>query len=227
MGNPTHYFDTAGIAAAVAAGAHRAAIGGLWEEIGRLQFDFLVSRGLRPDQKLLDIGCGSLRAGVKLVRYLDAGNYYGTDINESLLTAGYDIEIRNEGLLDKLPRSHLVTDGEFDFSWCPAPFDVVLAQSVFTHLPLNHLRVCLERLVGAAAAGARFYVTIFEIADDHPSHHPFSHPGGITTYGARDPYHYRFADMEYCCRGLPWRATRIGAWNHPRSQHMVEFVRQP
>ncbi len=33
------------------------AIGGRWEEIGRLQFDFLVAEGLMPAHTLLDIGC--------------------------------------------------------------------------------------------------------------------------------------------------------------------------
>jgi len=47
---------------------------------------------------------------VKFVRYLNAGNYFGTDLNASLLRAGYDIEIANEGLLEELPRSNLITD---------------------------------------------------------------------------------------------------------------------
>ena len=44
---------------------HRAFVGGdgdLWDRIGRLQFDFLVSQGLRPEHVLLDFACGSLRA---------------------------------------------------------------------------------------------------------------------------------------------------------------------
>jgi hypothetical protein len=28
---------------------HRAFVGGMWEEIGRLQFDFLRGQGLKPD----------------------------------------------------------------------------------------------------------------------------------------------------------------------------------
>ena len=36
---------------------HRNFIGGKWEEIGQLQYDFLLKQGLQPQQKLLDIGC--------------------------------------------------------------------------------------------------------------------------------------------------------------------------
>ena len=31
---------------------HREAVGGLWEEMGRLQFDFVANQGLKPDHKL-------------------------------------------------------------------------------------------------------------------------------------------------------------------------------
>jgi hypothetical protein len=42
---------------------HRELIGGMWETIGRLQFDFMVAQGLIPSSTLLDIGCGALRGG--------------------------------------------------------------------------------------------------------------------------------------------------------------------
>src|SRR3979409_2149502 len=60
---------------------HRAAVGGRWEEIGELQFQFLRTHGLEPQHRLLDIGCGSLRGGVRFVSYLDPGNYFGIDIS--------------------------------------------------------------------------------------------------------------------------------------------------
>jgi hypothetical protein len=78
----SRYYDKTAIEAEVAAGRHRESVGGLWEAIGRLQADFLVSPCLQPHHHLLDIGCGSLRGGAKLISYLDAGNYVGTDLNE-------------------------------------------------------------------------------------------------------------------------------------------------
>jgi hypothetical protein len=44
---------------------HRAYVGGLWEEIGRLQFEFLLRHGLAPSDCFLNIACGSLRGGVR------------------------------------------------------------------------------------------------------------------------------------------------------------------
>ena len=56
---------------------HRQYVGGCWDEIGRLQFDYLVSQGLRPNHYLLDIACGSLRAGIHFIPYLEPGHYLG------------------------------------------------------------------------------------------------------------------------------------------------------
>jgi len=42
---------------------HRNFVGGMWDEIGDLQFGFMVKNGLRMNSNLLDIGCGCLRGG--------------------------------------------------------------------------------------------------------------------------------------------------------------------
>ncbi len=43
---------------------HRNVVGGMWDEIGKLQFDFLNAEGLRADVDFLDVGCGVLRGGL-------------------------------------------------------------------------------------------------------------------------------------------------------------------
>jgi hypothetical protein len=151
---PTHYFDESSLEKAVMSGGHRHIVGGLWHEMGRLQLDFLCSQGLLPYHKIVDIGCGCLRAGVPLVRYLDAGNYFGTDISAALLRAGYEIELTNAGTTTRLPRGNLVEVGDFDFSWSPVQFDFALAQSVFTHLTIDYLRRCLIRLNSVVKPGS-------------------------------------------------------------------------
>ena len=57
----------------IAAGLHREMVGGMWEEMGRLQLEFLQREGLTPEATLLDVGCGCLRAGVHFVRFLEPG----------------------------------------------------------------------------------------------------------------------------------------------------------
>src|SRR6185436_21166804 len=89
--------------------AHRELVGGLWEEVGALQFAYLKGRGLLPSHRLLDIGCGALRGGLHFIRYLDTGNYYGMDVNASLIEAGRR-ELDEANLADRTPHL-LVTDG--------------------------------------------------------------------------------------------------------------------
>ena len=54
---------------------HRDYVGAHWEELGSLQFRFMVDQGLLPHHVLVDIACGSLRGGVHFIPYLDPGNY--------------------------------------------------------------------------------------------------------------------------------------------------------
>lgn len=220
------YYDEAGVAREVAAGRHREVVGGMWDAIGRLQLDFLIARGLDPHMRVVDIGCGSLRAGVHLVRYLDAGRYYGVDVSQALLDAGYDVELRQAALQHKLPRDQLLRDEAFRVGRFGVDFDVALAQSVFTHLPWNHLRLCLERLAPAMRPDGVLYATFFVAGPGESWADPLVHdPGGVTTYPDRDPFHYRFEHVAAAAAGLPWETDVVGDWDHPRDQRMVTFRR--
>lgn len=218
-------YDEKGSAAnAVKDGKHRSYIGGLWDEMGILQLEFLIGRGLKPSDKVLDLGCGCLRAGVHLVEYLDTGNYFGIDINEELLTIGYDVELNKLGLCGKLPRHHLIANGKFSVDDLPKDLDVILTTSVFTHLSFNRIRLCLESVHPALRPGGVFYASVFVAPDDQPTYIPVVQLAGeVTSYADEDPYHYRISDLEYAALGLPWRLEWIGDWKHFRNQKMVAF----
>jgi SAM-dependent methyltransferase len=203
---------------------HRAAVGGMFDEIGRLQLEFLKSQGLAPGDRLLDVGCGCLRGGIHFVGYLDRGKYYGVDLSGELIRAGLEVELPRAGLRGRLAADHLLVNGDFEAWRFGATFDVAWAQSVFTHLPGDVIRKCLTEVARCVRPGGRFFATFFESGDD-PSQPVAQQPGGHTTYPDRDPFHYRFADLAALGDGLPWRATRIGDWGHPRAQRMARFDR--
>lgn len=220
------YQDTDFVTSSVAARQHREIVGGMWDDIGRLQFEVLRHHGLLPEHRLVDIGCGCLRGGVHFVRYLAPGNYYGVDLNQSLLDAGYDIELRQLGLQDRLPRQNLLCSSHFEFDRFTTKFDVALALSVFTHLPLNSIRTCLERLSTAMVRGGRFFASFSVVPDDRPAWPEWDQgKGGVITYGDRDPYHYRIADMEYAALSQPWRTVYFGHFAHPRNQMIMIYER--
>lgn len=217
------YYNHDKIAEQAAGGQHRELVGGLWDEIGALQLGFLQANGLTPQHKLLDIGCGSLRLGVRAVDYLEAGNYWGTDINKSLLSTGYQKEIVPAGLNHKLPRENLIVDADFTFAGLPRSFDFAIAQSVFTHLPLNHMRLCLANLAEHIDGPCTFFLTAFIVPQEALSTSFKHYPGEITTHPHRDPYHYSLLDLQYVTSGLPWSVEYVGDWKHPRNQKMATF----
>jgi cyclopropane fatty-acyl-phospholipid synthase-like methyltransferase len=195
----------------------------MWDEIGALQIDFLKSQSLQPSYTLLDIGCGCLRLGVRAVEFLDTGKYWGTDLNEELLTAGYNREVIPAGLGAKLPRTNLVTDVEFTFTGAPHHVDMAIAQSVFTHLPLEQLRLCLANLANHLKGPCEFFATFFIVTDDKATASVLHEPGRITTHADKDPFHYTEKDLWRAASNLPWKVDIIGDWRHPRNQKMICF----
>jgi len=206
---------------------HRGIVGGLWDEIGRLQFEFLVGQGLRPEHYLLDIGCGSLRGGVHFIAYLEPGHYYGVDKSQELLEAGRRIELPRYGLVERAPL--LVEMEDFDFATLGRVFEYALAHSLFTHLPLNSIVRCVMNIDRVLVPGGRFYATFFENPKGKfhlgPILHPRADGPDLATYFDRDPYHYDVDTFRWICGGTRLRADYIGEWGHPRSQRMLVFTK--
>ena len=191
----SEYYDKDHVQRAVDKSEHRELVGGLWDHLGELQFSQLLTHGLSPAHKLLDIGCGALRGGVHFIKYLEPAHYYGTDINQALLDVGYDKELGSLGLQDRLPRENLQATAEFDFGQFGEKFDRGIAFSLFTHLPLDVIRTCLERLADVMQPGGVFYATFFEAPEAQPTFVSVNHtPGQVTTHAGRDPYHQRYRD---------------------------------
>jgi SAM-dependent methyltransferase len=115
-----------------------------WLELGQLQFDYLTGHGLQPGDRMLEIGCGNLRAGRLFIDYLDPGHYYGIDISPDILVAAQQT-IAEYGLQGKLPHLSVVTDLRLEF--LPADrFTVVHAHSVFSHSPIGVIDECLAHV---------------------------------------------------------------------------------
>lgn len=206
---------------------HRYAVGGLWEEIGRLQFDFMVDKGLRPHHYLLDIGCGSLRGGVHFIRYLEKGHYYGIDKSKDLLYAGIDIELKRYNLTSKAPI--LVRMDDFNLPSLNQEFDYVLAQSLFTHLRLDSVKRCIEGVDKVLVKGGKFHATFAELPAQKrgqgKSRYPAKYLKDIATNFGRGVFYYDFYTFQSICERTSLKVEYIGDWGHPRHQKMITFTK--
>ncbi len=203
---------------------HRRIVGGAWDEMGKLQFDFMVHSGLQPSHLLLDVGCGSLRGGTHFVRYLEDGHYYGIDRQQWLLDAAVKVELPQAGLAGRIV--HLLCRDDFDVTSFGVQFDYALAQSVFSHLPWNTILRCLANVQKVLKPGGKLYATFFEDPDGTHYTTPIHHTiGGKVTYPDQDPYHYKFDIFAELGRRTNLEATYIGSWSHPRDQMMMVFTK--
>jgi len=202
---------------------HRAAVGGLWDVIGPLQLEFLRSQGLESDDYLLDVGCGSLRAGLHFVRYLDPGHYLGMDVNRALLEAGQG-ELERAGLGDR--EAVLLVDGDFRFGRFGHKVEMAIAQSVFTHISFNSILRCLGEMEQVLVPGGRFFATFFENAHGRLDRDPIEQCEHGTTYCDRNPYHYDPDALRWAVEGSSLDYELIGDWGHPRNQKMAVFTKQ-
>jgi len=208
----------------IAAGKHRQHVGGAWDEIGRHQFDYLLAQGLEPRHRLLDVGCGAMRGGVHFAAFLDPGNYYGIDVNDRLLEAARRVELPAAGLTERVPAENLRVTATFESDF-GVGFDFALAQSVFSHLPLNHIRLCMFQVAKAMQPGGRFFATFFRAPDDLP-YDATQRQVHVTTHPERDPFHYRVSELEWAAGVADWDFHYIGDWGHPRGQQIVELRRR-
>lgn len=103
-----------------------------YDYMGASQFNLLCALGLRENHKLLDFGCGSLRAGRLFIPYLNSGNYYGIEPNVWLIEDAIEREIGKD--LIKIKRPFFSNDDSGNCLNIPDKiFDYILAQSIFSH----------------------------------------------------------------------------------------------
>ena len=97
---------------------------GVWPLLQQYQFNALVRLGLQPHHSMIDIGCGPITVGARLIPYLDNGNYVGVDAFPEPLVEAYR-HIVKHSLAHKNPtliysssfgRNEL-GDRQFDYIW--------------------------------------------------------------------------------------------------------------
>ncbi len=215
LGTRDHVSYYRAVMASDAARSHEGAVGSKthtsWLKIGQMQFDYLVSHGLKPDMRMLEIGCGNLRAGRLFIDHLDAGHYYGLDISPEILLAAQDT-VAEYGLQAKLPHLTLVRDLRFAFL-PDGQFDVIHAHSVFSHSPIEVIDECLAH-VGRVMAPGGFFDFTFDRTDG-PEHQVL-----------REDFYYRTETLTALAAAHGLQATFMADWEElPHEQSKMRISR--
>jgi SAM-dependent methyltransferase len=106
-------------------------------QVWRAKRDFQIAylrehAGLLPEQRLLDLGCGTLRGGLVLIDYLEPGHYCGVEARAEVLDEGRQ-ELLAAGLAEKSP-TLIAEPRPAGLGGLPGPFDVAWAFSVLIHM---------------------------------------------------------------------------------------------
>lgn len=180
-----------------------------WLKLGQMQFDYLLGHGLVPQDRMLEIGCGNLRAGRLFIGYLDPGNYYGLDISPEILRAAQRTVV-DFGLQGKLPHLTQVNDLTFDFLPAAA-FSVVHAHSVFSHSPLEVIDECLANVGRVMTSDGVFDFT-------------FDQTDGTEHHVLREDFYYRAESLVDLAAKHGLRARVMADWatlGHPQAKIRV------
>ena len=117
----------------------------LFETAGRKLLMTLLSEGIYPGSKVLDVGCGCLRGGYWLIHFLDKGCYFGIEPNRTMLEAGMRILL--EPGITELKRPRLDHNSNFDFTVFNEKFDFVVGRSIWTHASKPQIQTMLDSFV--------------------------------------------------------------------------------
>lgn len=180
-----------------------------YDLVGALQFSLLTALGLREQHFLLDIGCGSLRAGRLFIPYLLPGRYFGIEPEAWLLDEGIKHELGDDVIAIKRPT--FSTTPRFDLSAFEQEFDFLLAQSIFSHASPAQIQRCLSEARRVMHSESLFAATFVPGTDDYRGE-DWLYPGCVT---------YNSGYMAATARQAGLESLEID-WPHP-SQRWILF----
>ena len=132
------------------------AVGGGGERVGSMELALLRHFGLRPDDYLIDVGCGSGRLAKPLTSYL-SGHYSGFDVVADLVEHARKIAGRSDWRFSVV-----------DHIQIPEPdgcADMVCFFSVFTHLLHEQSYWYLEEAIRVLKPGGKIVFSFVDFAE--------------------------------------------------------------
>ena len=174
------------------------AVGGLWDTVGPLQYNYLLKENLKPEHKLLDVCCGSFRVGRFLINYLEKNNYFGFDANSELINAGIKNVLNQlENLDDKINipnqiRTLKIDENSIDYENIYEKMDFIWIHAVADHIEPKIFFDHLCKMSKIMHKSTKMYVTIFLDENDVE----VMSRGWGTTYKNKEYWHHTVEFVE-------------------------------
>lgn len=166
---------------------------------GKHQLELLKVLGLNRRSKILELGLGYGRSAIPLIKYLNNGNYHGTEIsNKRLIMCKEWVNL--EGLTNKSPNLVLVSDNGLN-EFNGHTFDFIWAQGVITHMPERELIKLLRSLKNVMKLDSKF---IFNFG--------VTHSGNCINTNVKD-FYYKPDYMLNLCRSEGYNVEEIESWH--------------
>ncbi len=148
-----------------------------FKETGRVFLQFLVAHcGLRPDGRVLDVGCGVGRIAVALTGYLDRnGRYDGFDVvPQEIAWCRKHVSARFPNFRFQLADVHNRTynpkgrtrASEYRFPYDDNSFDLVVLASVFTHMLSRDMERYVMEVSRVLKRGGQCFVSFYLLNDE-------------------------------------------------------------
>ena len=175
-----------------------------YDLIAAMTFNLLTTLGLRQHHTLVDIGCGSLRAGRLFIPYLNVGKYVGIEPNEWLVEEGIRREVGADMIRIKQPR-FCYTDSPAALEGSGPTIDFAVAQSIFSHCGLDLIRSWLGGMSPVLAPAGALAAT-FLLADQDFSGTGWVYPDCVSF--TRQTLEKSASDVGLRFQVLDWRHPR-------------------
>ncbi len=161
---PFEQFYVAKVLGNIAAGRGNPALGPAARAVRSRSevLDVLRRHGLKPDDVVVDYGCGSLRLGLPLIEHLDLGRYWGLDVTDAFYLAG--VKAAPEALLrGKRPNLRVISETSLNEARFQHPRFVV-SWHVCSKVPDGRLADYLGKIFGLLGPGAQALIHFPETA---------------------------------------------------------------
>src|ERR1700730_18632036 len=83
------------------------------ERVGRMALEMLLAEGLTPSSRVLDVGCGALRLGYWVMRFLHPGRFFGIEPQQEMLAVGLEQIVEPEVV--QRAEARFASNDDFEF----------------------------------------------------------------------------------------------------------------